>query len=60
MIHIIITGDQIELQVTVQGGADDGANGGDIEGGEYVEEGDGDESELVVLDPTHVSFTLIC
>lgn len=39
----------------------DAPSGGYIEGGGGDNEEDvGDQSELVVLDPAHVSFTLVC
>ena len=53
------TGCEIEPQVVLQG---DAVSGGGTEGeGEDDEEDGGDQqSELVVLDPAHVSSTLIC
>lgn len=51
------TGGEIEPQVTLQG--DTVSEGGTEGGGEDDEEDVGDQSELVVLDPAHVSFTLI-
>ena len=50
------TGGEIEPQVTLQG---DAVSGSDTEGGGEDDEEDGDQSELVVLDPAHVSSTLI-
>ena len=52
------TGDEIEPQVALQG---DAPSGGDSEGdGGDDEEDVGDQSELVVLDPAHVSCMFVC
>ena len=57
--YYTIQGGEIETQVALQ---NDRVSGGGTEAGgedgEHVEE-DGDQSELVVLDPAHVSSTLV-
>ena len=55
-MYAILTciGSEIEPQVALQS---DAVSGGGTEGdGEEDEEDTGDQSELVILDPAHVSF----